>query len=469
MSPAPVLVSTELEAPVVSLRDGRPAPPSVFEKVWESLAEGSWRPREFGVTREGPGAAECINPAQSIVTDTGPTIELVTSPSGSVAGVQRQLQALQDEVRAVLEDLGYGMLGCGVHPALRAVPDEYYRFRTPRPAYDYATRERSWSHWTIVHIAATQEVVDVSFDAAPRAVRMLHRLAGLMNFVLRNDPDLLEEYGGKLSVRPQAWTDHVPRSGAFAADAVKVGVPELEIRTWRDYLSLLWEKSPMFLVGTKDHGAAWVPQHPSFIRFLEEAPRDGWVARTLGGEEIRIFPEPAHVEQTDWTYMGFARIRWKWRRRPAGVAELLGAWRDDKIEAFLASQLEKVVVENRCNATQPPAHALVSVALVSGLLANLDDALELALQKPYAFWVSVLEASTTDPLGTSVEGQPITELAREMVDVARRGLKKRGEEDADLALAELDRRLDEETSPSEELLREYRHGGMKRLLEYARI
>jgi gamma-glutamylcysteine synthetase len=464
-----VLLSTELEAPVVSLRDGEPAPPSVFEQVWTSLAEGSWRSRDFGVTRDGPGGPDCINPAQTLVTDTGPTLELVTSPLDSFAGVQQQLETLQDEARSVLEGLGYGMLGSGVHPALRAIPAEYYRFRTPRAAYDYAIRERSWRHWSIVHIAATQEVVDVPFEDAPRAVRMLHRLAGLMNFVLRNDPDLRGEYGGKLSVRPRAWRDHVPPSGAFAADAVKVGVPELEIRAWRDYLSLLWEKSPMFLVGTKDHGAAWVPEHPTFLRFLEEAPRDGWVARTLDGKEIRVFPAPRHVEQTDWTYMGFARIRWKWRRRPDGVAGLLAAWRDDDIEAFLASHLEKVVVENRSNSTQPPAHALVSLALVSGLLANLDDALELALREPYAFWVSVLEASTTEPLESSVQGRPVSDLAREMVDVARQGLKKRSEEDADRALEELDRRLDEGTTPSEELLREYRSGGLPRLLEYARL
>jgi gamma-glutamylcysteine synthetase len=225
----------------------------------------------------------------------------------------------------------------------------------------------------------------------------------------------------------------------------------------------------MFVVGTKDHGAVWVPEHPTFLRFLEAAPREGWAARTLGGEEIRIVPEPGHVEQSDWTYMGFARIRWKWRRRPDGVAGLLGAWRNDDIEAFLASHLEKVVVENRSNATQPPAHALVSVGLVSGLVANLDDALRLAQREPYEFWFSVLEASTTEPLQTDVEGRSIPDLAREMVDIAREGLKKRGEKDGGSELSELDRRLDEGTTPSEELLREFQSGGIPRLLEYARL
>jgi gamma-glutamylcysteine synthetase len=225
----------------------------------------------------------------------------------------------------------------------------------------------------------------------------------------------------------------------------------------------------MFLAGTKDHGAVWVPEHPTFLRFLEEAPAEGWPARTLSGDAVRVHPAPEHIAQTDWTYMGFARVRWKWRQGLEDVGPFLEAWRADGMEAFLASHLEKLVIENRCNSTQPPAHSLVSLALVSGLLANLDDALELVSREPYAFWVSVLHASTTRPLDTTVEGRSIPAYAREMVDVARRGLRARGEDDPDSALSELDRRIGENTSPSEELLREYRSGGLARLLKVARL
>ena len=464
-----MLVSTELEAPVVSIQDGRPAPPDLFRSVWGKLGETSWSPLEFGVRRDHPPAPGCINPDQSIVTDTGPTLELVTSPSPSIAGIAQQLRVLQAEARAVLGAFGYGMLGSGVHPRLRAVPADYYVYRTPRPAYDYAIRERSWRHWSIVNIAATQEIVDVTFVDAPRAIRMLHRLAGLMNFVLRNDPDLLGDYGGRLSVRPLAWTDHVPRSGPFAADATKVGVPAREIAGWRDYLSLLWEESPMFLVGAKDHGAAYLPRPPTFIQFLRDAPHDGWPARTLTGEDTRVLPQLAHVEQTDWTYLGFARIRWKWRATSATVEGLLESWRRGAIEEFLAAHLEKILIENRCNSTQPPADGLVSLALVAGLLANLDEALDFALREPYSFWLSVLAASMTEPLETTVASRSIPGYARDMVDVARRGLHGRGDEDGLSLLARLYERIEERSSPSERLLREYRRGGLTRLLEVARV
>jgi gamma-glutamylcysteine synthetase len=469
--PDPCLLSTELECPVVSLRDGRPAPPELFAAVWETLGADAWSRGDFGVERERRLVPRtlCISTAQAMTTDTGPTIELVPSPGRSLAAVAGQLDGLVAEASAVLDGLGYAMLGSGVHPTLRAVPADYYRYRTPRPSYDYVIGERCWHHWSIVNVASVQEIVDVSFDDAPRAVRVLHRLAGLMNFMLRNDPDLLGDYDGQLSVRPRAWREHVPPSAPFAGDAGKVCLPAREVEGWQDYLSLLWEASPMFLVGTKNGGAAYVPQHPTFLRFLQQVPAEGWPARTLSGETIRIFPEPVHIEKTDWTYMGFARIRWKWRQDADGVARFLEAWRCGEIEGFLRANVLKVVIENRCNSAQPPGETLVSLALVAGLLANLDQAEELALGEPYSFWLSVLTASTTEPMDAHVAGRSIAEYARRMVDVARRGLVRRGEPSPEQALGPLYGRIEGRRSPAEDLLREYRQGGVEALLRCARI
>jgi len=469
MKSQPPLVSTELEVPVVSLRDGTPPPPEVFQSLWDSLAGLSWKRQAFGVAREYPLAVPCMNPLQSMVTDSGPTLELVTSPATSISRIALQLDDLQTEARAALEDLGYAMLGCAVHPRLRAVPEEYYRYRTPRASYDYAIEQRRWNHWSIVHIASVQEVVDVELADAVRVMRLLHRLAGLMNFLLRNDPDLDGQYGGALSIRPQAWRDHVPHSGLFAADAERVYIPGREFSSWRDYLSLLWEQGAMFLIGTKDKGLAYVPQHPTFMRFLKETPDGGWPAKTLAGEEIRVVPEFAHVTQTDWTYMGMARIRWKWRDSSIEIGAFLDAWQRDDIEAFLAANLEKVVVENRCNSTQPPGENLASLALVTGLITNLDQALELAMREPYSFWALVLEASMTAPFDSTVADRPILVLAREMVDVAREGLRVRGEVEAERALSSLYARIDDRCSYSERLLRDYRSGGVERLIKRLRI
>jgi gamma-glutamylcysteine synthetase len=463
------LISTELELPVVTIADGAPPLPKVFAGLWADLVERGWTAGDFSVTREQPSAGRCISSNQAISTDTGPVIELVASPSRTLAGVAAQIAALQGEARSALDRVGCVMLGSGVHPGLRPVPADYYRYRTPRPAYDYAVVERGWRHWTIVDKAAVQELVDVSFADAPRAVRLLHRLTGLMNFVLRNDPGIHGRGDGRFSVRSLAWRGHVPHTGPFAGDARRVVIPEREIDGWQDYLSLLWESGPMFLAGTKNRGQAFVPERPTFLEFLKRAPSGGWDARLLDGSPTRLVPEHAHVVATDWSYMGFARIRWKWRPQPPAVAEIAEAWDRGTIDELMANSLEKVVIENRGTSTQPPGDELVSLALVAGLLANLDEATAFTQSSPYSFWVRLLDESTRLPLSSDVLGRSVPDLATEMIAIARAGLVRRGESDPDRWLAPLLQRIEEGASPSERRIGELRRGGTGELIRNLQI
>ena len=77
--------------------------------------------------------AVCISTAQAITTDTGPTLEVVPSPSASLAGVAAQVGTLAAEARAVLGRLGYGMLGVGLHPAVRARAGRLQRLQDAAP------------------------------------------------------------------------------------------------------------------------------------------------------------------------------------------------------------------------------------------------------------------------------------------------------------------------------------------------
>ena len=466
---APSFVSTELELPVVRIADGSPPLPLVFTALWKDLADRGWRAGDFCINRDHPCEGPCISADQAMSTDTGPVIELVTSPSATVAGIATQMAALQSEARAALDRQGCAMLGSGVHPGLRPVPADYYRYRTPRPTYDYAVAHRGWRHWSIVDKAAVQELVDVSFADAPRAVRLLHRLTGLMNFVLRNDPGLHGRGDQRLSVRSLAWKSHVPHAGPFAADARRVVVPEREITSWQNYVSLLWSSGPMFLVGTKNDGQAYVPEHPTFLEFLSRAPREGWAAKLLDGTDTRIVPEPSHVAATDWSYMGFARIRWKWRPQPPDIAEIVEAWNRGHIEDLLERSLEKVVIENRGTSTQPPGEEMVSVALVAGLVANLDEATELTQSAPYSFWVRLLHESTRLPLDSVVDGRSVPNLARDVIAIAKRGLVRRGEPSPDTWLAPLLQRIEDGSSPSDRRLAEHRRGGTAELIRSVRI
>ena len=463
------LISTEIEMPVVTAADGAPPLPPVFAELWSHLADRGWTATDFGVTRDHPSHGPSISAGQCMSTDTGPVLEIAPSPSATLDAVAAQVTALQAEARVALDRFGCAMLGSGVHPGLRPVAADYYRYRTPRKTYDYAIAQRGWHHWSIVDKAAVQEIVDVSFADAPRAIRLLHRLSGLMNFVLRNDPDLHAPAESRVSVRSLAWRAHVPDTGPFGGDARKVVIPSTEIGGWDDYLSLLWDAGPMFLVGTKNHGQAFVPEHPTFLSFLRDAPAEGWAGRLLDGLATRVIPDPSHVAATDWSYMGFARIRWKWRPQPPGVAEIIAAWDRGGIEELMAASLAKVVIESRGSSTQPPGEDLVSLALVAGLLANLDEAIDFASSSPYAFWVRLLDDSTRLPLTSVVLGRSVPLLAADMIAVARRGLVRRGEPSPDAWLAPLLQRIEDGVSPSDRRLDALRHGGMNEMIRGVRI
>jgi hypothetical protein len=225
----------------------------------------------------------------------------------------------------------------------------------------------------------------------------------------------------------------------------------------------------MFLVGTKNHGQAYIPEHPTFLEFLSRAPRGRWNGRLLDGSPTLVVPDIAHVVATDWSYMGFARIRWKWRPDPPSVEEIAHAWAIGEIETLLRRSLEKVVIEHRGTSTQPPGESLVSLALVAGLLANLDEAKELAMTSEYAFWRGLLDASTRQPLRSSVLGRSVPDLAKEMIAIARRGLIRRGERAPDQWLAPLLQRIEDGRSPAEQRIDEMSRGGTAELIRRVRI
>ncbi len=111
----------------------------------------------------------------------------------------------------------------------------------------------------------------------------------------------------------------------------------------------------------------------------------------------------------------------------------------------------------------------MSLALVAGLLANLDEAIELADSSPYSFWVRLLDESTRLPLQSVVLGRSVPELLRETIAIARRGLVRRGEPTPDAWLAPLLQRIEDGVSPAERRLREIGRGGTEALIKNTRI
>ncbi len=460
-----MLISLEQEMPAVHVRHGIPVLPEVFVDLWKQLARQGWTADgDFAVSRKVPSAA--MKPMQMISTDTGPTIEIAPCPVESIYELERQTTALRSFIGRELAKRGVGLLGSGISPRLGNSEREYYRYRTPRTAYDYAIRVRGWQHRMLVNIAAIQEVIDVPVSLAPLVLSTMHRLAGIFLFLFRNDPELKQEVSGLLTVRPKAWRDQVPWEGRFKDDSRKVAIPEQEVRSWHDYLRLLWDSGPMFLVGTKTSGLVYIPEHPTFMSFLSESPKGGWQSEQLDGTPGEsVVPNFTHVAQSDWTYMGHARLRLFWKEG-VDLRGLLDAYHagSETLDPFMARNIAKVLIENRSSASPVPGTEMVSIALATGITENLAEVATYLSRKPYSFWAKVANSAETAPFKSHVDGVSIAELASEIVALAKHGLLKRGR-DEEQYLEPLVERIASGSSPAECMLREFQRGGEDAVVE----
>lgn len=464
------LISVEHELPTTprDILDG--VRPSVFLGLWHDLARDGWsRSGEFAVTRPAPVIyAGARSSAQVITTDTGPTIEFAPSPAECVGEIDTQLRDLRKEVGCKLAERDIALLGSGIHPGVGTSEAEYYALRTPRGPYDYAIRERGWPHRSILNIAAMQEVIDLDTVTAPDVLRLFHRLAGIFLFLFRNDPDYLGSAGGRLSVRPDAWKCQVPHHGRFAADRHKIWLPETEIRSWGNYLDLLWMRNPMFILETKSDGLVYVPEHPTFLDFILKPPSEGWQARRLdNGSMVRVVPEFAHVAQTDWTYMGFARLRifWKPDIELGKLTDWLHSGND--LDAFVSVNADKVLLENRSSACPLPGEEVVSLAFAAGLAANYTEALHYVDRRPYVFWLALAHAAEFAPLDSHVGDAYVPQLAQDVLTLSSDGLRGR-ERDESHFLEPIIRRCKALQSPSEEMLALHGARGMEAVLDRLR-
>lgn len=456
-------LSVECEYPCVDER-GAPVPPDLFQVMWDGLSAAGWTGDAFGVSRTLAHNPAVSKDQQVLTTDAGPLLEVVTSPRQSIDALATQWRTLMDLTRETAASQGVRLLASGVHPTLTCDQDSYLRFRTPRQPYDYANNLRGWHHRSVVNIASTQELIDVPIEMAPRVAGFLQKLAGFVLFLCRNDPGLHERYLGKLSIRPEAWRWHIPPLGRFSSDRHRVWLPERQISTWKDYLELLLTKAPMFMLGTKNHGLVYVRAHPTLEEFLAEDVE--WdAAKVTGSEPCRLRPAMEHLTGSDWTYMGFARLRWRWKKDLPPLATFNAVWRsgdEDQIAAFMAEHLDKVFVENRSSATPPKGEEFASLAFILGLLTRFEEA-ERVLTLSYAEALAV--AYQSEWLGlASVEGT-IRTILDQLMAVAEQGLVDRGLGE-EVYLDPLVERLGHRSSPAEDMMRMLSTRGLQGLIDH---
>jgi glutamate--cysteine ligase len=125
-------------------------------------------------------------------------------------------------------------------------------------------------------------------------------------------------------------------------------------------------------------------------------------------------------------------------------------------------------LENRINDQQPPDDIMTIPALTLGIMENLNEAVSLINEYPWEMLQEARLEAARSGLKATVRNIPIAEISRSSVEVAEKGLKKRGLGE-EVYLTKLSRRIQEGRCPADYAADIFNESGPRGLVEHMRI
>lgn len=423
-----VRIGAELKLPLVRA-DGSAASREDVTALWQFLIERGWNALTEADRLIG---ATCPGELNETVGSSETGYCKVEFSLAHVANLH-DLSASRDHLLGVLqvftEETGLHFLGCGIHPV------------TPPSAALRMKKERSsvWEHiYRSNEIIPTDQGDDMDLFTV-NAGSHVHvslspenALAGVN--VLNGFAPAQIALNGNASVwRGEIDPDHHSVSEAFwdwwkPAEG-RVGIPEEPFRDLAHYADAIAQMDLLYV--KRKSGALTFSKNPTLAAFLGAK---SWPALSAEGQSVEISPEWTDLDLHNSCY-----------------------WYNARISRYFT-------VENRVNDQQPPSDLLVPALLTTGLTAALPEAMETL--KAYS-WPDIVKARADayrHGLSAQVGPTPVARMAKQMLEVARLGLERRGLDEA-VYLLPLQERLSRGLNPSAESRRLVAESGLSALIE----
>jgi glutamate--cysteine ligase len=313
----------------------------------------------------------------AITVEPGGQIEISSAPAPDLRVLASQVARISADVKRVSDSSAVAWLATGFHPLARPedlpwVPKQRYAVMR-----EYLRTRGGGGHDMMQRTASLQVNLDYASETdALRKLRLLLRLAPVLNALFANSPFRERRLTGLRSQRAEVWSRVDPdRTGLL---------PELIERPsagYRDY-------------------AEWALDVPMLL-FM----RDGAAIENTG-QTFRSFVADGHA--------GHRATRADWRLH---------------LNTLFPEVRLRSTIEVRCVDALPDWIWLAWPALLVGLVydaASLEASERLAAQIP----VRLLQAARPDlwcrGLAASIGSSPARPIARQLVDIARQGLGHRG-------------------------------------------
>lgn len=437
----PRMIGIENEYPVVT-RTGEGIPWSTLAYLWAELAKRGWEMHRDGTTREIIAATK-VRPGlenapyrnyDTIETDTGfHTMEISLAPTQTVQEAEEVSGTLLSMVSEIFAERDAVILGYGIQPftgprAENLAPKGRYRFFEEDSSNYFISADEGIDLHALTLSAASQTHVEVSSDEAIAAVNAISALAGLRVMLFANSPvwkGMVSEYK---AIRQLFW------GWCYPDRASQVGIPP-RFHDFHQYIDYILD----FRQQTIKRGDTYykLDYHKPFRDFITND--SGSTGTTVAGEKELLHPR---LEDINFE---------------CGIA-----WLDARLQPAYGT------IEERSCCQQPYGSQFAPAALNLGLIENLDATIELANQLSRDQWRGVRSSACIYGMQASLPGTDLQMLLRKMVDIANKGLQKRGLGE-EMYLIPLYQRIIHQRCPGDDILEWFSDGGVEELVRYCDI
>lgn len=385
-------IGAELKFPLVKA-DGTAADLDTLLAFWRYLSTIGWKSIEDRVTGSIAGARKPGPYNDTIAScETGYCkTEFSLAHVGDLFELEEAVEELRGEIQPFAAEHGVRFLAYGIQPI--TPPGKNLLFKKERSCFwDKAVpsnhhipaREGDDVHLFTVN-AGSHVHLSLDPDNCVRAVNVLNGFAGPQIALTAHSP----VWKGRVDdhfqcVNEMLWDWWEPARG-------RCGVPDEPFESLEHYVRSIASLAPIFV--KREAGPVILRDYQAFAEYYAASRPAG---ETLSGESVAVVPQAEDISVHNSCYWYTARIS------------------------------RYFTVENRVFDQQPPDELCTAAALTLGLGSALDEAWDVVSRHP---WPALREARVAacrrDGNGNG-EFAEVWKLARQMLDVARLGLSRRG-------------------------------------------
>ncbi len=428
-------VGAEFKFPLVN-HDGTAAPLKTTLAFWEYLeGKRGWRLTRDPFTGNPTGACKpgpCNDSVASCETGFCKA-EFSLAHTADLFELERLVTDLYEDLRVFSEANNVYFLGYGMQPV--TAPDKDLLFKKSRTSvWDgfFATHrhippERGHDMHLFTVNAASHVHLDMPEEELISAINVLNGFAGAQIALTAHSPVWQNKVDPEYRcVAEKLWDWWLPKGD-------RVGVPEKPFRDIRDYVYRIADLQPIYV--ERNGEPIVLEQYKTFAEYYAQKRA---VGRNSAGEEVTLSPEETDLKLHHSCY-----------------------WFNTRISRYYT-------MENRLNDQQPPQEILVVPALTLGLTSVLPEAAEELDAYDWQELRLAKEAACRQTLNGATEKISLYHLAGRLVELAEKGLKKRGLGEESF-LEPLRERLRHRKSPADEAVELFEKGGCAALVEARKI